>query len=219
MKTTARAFAAMSIVLLIGAGVTSCQSDTLNSGTESLVVKYVPNPSGAGRFDRSNFDVVRLQIRPSDPALLAIYGNTPLSLRFSPFTADLTQTTASTYATIALAAGTYTVKELSLTRPQLVDTDISPTPATCLDGIAAFPSGPASGAVPVSFTYTTPASLTFTVQPGQTKLNLTVNVPGLISAYENAFTCNPDCGGGVPCLIAFDADTFTAEYLANITLQ
>ena len=219
MRTTGRVLAIVSIALLIGVGVTGCQNDTLESGTEGLTINFVPNPSGSGRFNRANFDIKTLQIRPADANTATAYGNTNLSLRFDPFSADLTLTTATFYASIALPAGTYLVKRIELSSPQLVDTDPITSPATCADGISAFPSGPATGAVPATFTYTDPASLTFTVHPGQTVLKITTDIPGIISSYESAFTCVDDCGSGTPCLTAFDENTFTAAFLSHITLQ
>jgi len=208
----------MSMGLMIAAGIAACSSDPLESGTQALTIQYTPDPSGSGRFDRGLFDVQSLQVRPADPALIAIYGTTPLTLRFGSYTADMTQTTASTYAAIALAEGTYNVSRIILTRPQLVDTDVTPS-ADCIDNVSSLPSGPATGAVPNTFTYLNPPSLSFTVRPGQTTVRLTVDIPGLISSYENAFTCNPDCGGGTACLTTFDAAAFTPAFLSHITLQ
>jgi hypothetical protein len=219
MRTTGRAFAVVSIALLVGAGVTGCQNDTLDSGTQGLTVNFVPSPSGTGRFDRASFDVKSILVRPADPDAAAALGTTNLTLRFDPFTADMTVTTPTLYAKIALPAGTYTVRQITLTSPQLVDTGTITSPATCLDGIVAFPSGPATGAVPANFIYDNPASLTFTVRPGQTLLKLTADIPGIIDSFENAFTCVSDCGAGTPCLTAFDDATFTTAYLSHITLQ
>jgi hypothetical protein len=204
---------------LIGLGVTSCQNDTLDSGTQGLTVNFVPDPSGAGRFDRGTFDVQTIFFRPADPDLAATFGSTNLSLRFGTFAVDMTKTTATFYSSVALPPGTYVVRQISLSSPQLVDTDTIVAPATCLDGITAFPSGPATGAVPSAFSYTNPPSLTFTIHPGQTVLRLTADIPGIISSFESAFTCVSDCGQGTPCLTAFDSAAFTTAYLSHITLQ
>jgi hypothetical protein len=68
--------------------------------------------------------------------------------------------------------------------------------------------------------FTDPQSLTFTIRPGQTKLALTVNVPGLIAGYESSYTCQLGCGpAGSPCLTAFNEATFRAALLANLTLE
>jgi hypothetical protein len=101
----------------------------------------------------------------------------------------------------------------------LVDTNVSSTPATCIDGVAAVPSPPASSQVPANTTYLNPASLGFTVSQGQTTVALNVNVPGLISGFEDAFTCNPDCGGGQPCLTSFDQTAYANVLLANFSFQ
>jgi len=219
MRTMGRAAAVVSIALLIGVGVTSCQNDTLESGTQGITVNFVPNPAGIGRFNRGNFDIRTIQIRPEDPAVAAAYGSTNLSMRFDPFTADLTQTTATFYASIALPAGTYVVKIITLGSPQFVDTDPITSPATCLDAISAFPSGPATGSVPQNFTYNNPPSLTFTIHPGQTSLRIAADIPGILASYESAFTCVDDCGQGTPCLTSFDEATFTPAFLSHITLQ
>jgi hypothetical protein len=210
----------MAIGLAIVGGLQGCSSsDPLGSGTESLTVRYVPNPAGAGRYNRADLTLQRIHIRPADPELVPIYGSTPLALKFGTFRVDMTLESAAVYSEIALVPGDYIVTIFELTRPQLVDSDAITAPASCVDAIAALPSGPATGAVPNLFTYPNPPSLAFTVRPGQTQLNLTMNVPGVIAAYEAAFTCNPDCGGGAPCLTGFDAAAFTTAYLANISLQ
>ncbi|HEX4824835.1 MAG TPA: hypothetical protein VFV19_11000 [Candidatus Polarisedimenticolaceae bacterium] len=219
MKTTGRALAVVSIALAIGAGVVSCSNDTLDSGTQGLTVNFVPNPSGSGRFNRGSFDIRSIRIRPSDPATASAYGNTNLSLRFLSFTADMTQSATTFYSNVALSAGTYDVRQIVLGSPQLVDTGTPPGGPNCIDGIAAIPSGPATGQVPQIFTYDNPASLTFTVHPGQTVLKITADIPAIISSYESAFTCVSDCGSGTPCLTQFDEAAFTAAFLTHITLQ
>lgn len=217
MRPTPRRFASVVAMATVGLIAIGCSNQTLNSGSENLGVKYVPSPSGAGRFNRAQFNIITLRVLPADPATAAIYGTTALSFRFDPFTADLTQVQAVTFAQIALAAGSYRVTRLDVTAPQLVDSDPIVNPATCLDAITAFPSGLAS--VPSTISYIDPTSLNFTVRPGQSKLSLTVNVPALISSFQNSFTCNPTLCGGSPCLTAFDTATFTSALLANLTLQ
>ena len=62
--------------------------------------------------------------------------------------------------------------------------------------------------------------MTFTIRPGQKKLAITVNVPGLIEGYEDSYTCQSGCGpGGSPCLTAFNEANFRAVLLANLTLE
>jgi hypothetical protein len=65
----------------------------------------------------------------------------------------------------------------------------------------------------------TPANLTFTLRPGQTKLAIKVNVPGLIAGYESAFTCQPNCFLNFSCLTAFSVPNFKAALLANISIE
>ena len=208
--------------VLAAALLSGCSStNDLSSGTEGLTVKYTPNPSGAGRYERGSTAITRIRFLPNDPATAAIYGNTPLSMRFDPFTIDLTQTTAQTFANLALANGEYKVTLFELSTPSLVDQNVSATPATCIEGIGQLPSGPAVGQMPNPpvFTLINPAGMIFTIHPGQTKLALTLDVPGLIGDYESAFTCNPDCGGGAPCLTSFDPAAFSAAIPTRITLQ
>jgi hypothetical protein len=219
MRTTGQGVISVLVLASIGMFAAGCSHDTLDSGTQALNVKYVPNPSGSGRFERAEFNISTLQVLPADPATAALYGSSALSLRFDPFTANLTLTDPVTFAQVALSPGTYNVKKIEFTSPVLVDENVSPTPATCIDGIAAIPSGPAGGQVPALTAFANPPSLTFTVRPGQTKLSLAVNVPGLIAGYESAFTCSPTFCGGQPCLTTFDQAIYADALLANISLE
>lgn len=198
--------AVFAAALLAGCSKTS----DLSSGTEGLVVKYTPNPTGAGRYSRAGTSITRIRFLPNDPNTARIYGNTPMSMRFDPFVIDLTQATVQTYANIALAVGDYKITLFELTSPALFDSNVSGSPATCIAGVSTVPSGPAASQVPAVFTLNNPAGMTFSIRPGQTKLAMTLDVPGLIGDYEGAFTCNPDCGGGSPCLTSFDVPTFSA---------
>jgi hypothetical protein len=221
MRTTGQSVMSVLFLAATFALVAGCSHDTIESGTNSLAVKYNPSPSGSGRFDRAELNIGTLQILPADPDLASVYGGRSLSLRFDPFTADLTVTQAVTFSQVALAAGTYNVTSIRLTSPILVDTDVNPAPATCIDGVAAFPSGPAQFQVPAQTTFPNPASLTFTVQPGQSRLSLTIDVPGLIAGYEAAFTCSttdPRCGGQA-CLTDFDQTAYANALLANISIE
>jgi hypothetical protein len=219
MRITTRAVMSVLAFAVIGALPSGCSTDKIDSGSQALAVKYTPNPTGAGRFERASFGIMVIRVLPADPELAAIYGTTPLSLRFDPFAADLTQTQAVTFSDIALATGSYRVVRIDFSSPSLVDTDVSTTPLTCIDGVAAIPSGPASSQVPPTTTFVNPDSLDFTVSPGQTTLSLTVDVPGLIAGYESSFTCNPDCGGGQPCLTAFNQTTYADTLLASISFH
>jgi hypothetical protein len=100
----------------------------------------------------------------------------------------------------------------------MVDENVSPTPATCIEGVAAVPSGPAAPQVPSTITFTNPTSLDFTIHPGQTTFSITVDVPRLISEFQAEFTCVQDCGGGQPCLIGFDDAAYRETMLAVISI-
>lgn len=196
-----------------------CSSDPLTSGTAGLTVKYAPGPTGAGRYEQASLEIKAFRIKPSDPVSQQLVGNRDLTLRFNPYFADLTSTQSATYAQVALSSGTYVITSLELAPPQLTDQNIPANPATCLEGITSLPSGPAGPQVPDRYIYDLTSGLQFTVSPGQTRLNIAVDVPGLLSAYESAYTCTPDCGGGGACLTAFDADAFGAAFLTHVTVQ
>jgi hypothetical protein len=212
---------ALSVILLasvaaVGAG---CNQDTASGGAQGLVVTITPNPAGAGRYELPQFIINKIQVLPVDPELAALYGTEKLLLRFKPYTVDLAATQDITYSTIALSAGTYRVTFLEVTPPSLVDSDLSPTPASCIEGLAVINAQSVTPNIP-DFSFADPPSLNFTVQPGQTRLAIKINIPGLISSYESAFTCVLGCGpGGTPCLTAFDQAAFRAAILANLTLE
>jgi hypothetical protein len=213
-------------VLLASAAVMApgCSNDSLSSSSQALNMTYTPSPSGSGRFETATFIVSRIQALPADPEQAALYGNERLLFRFLPFTANLVLETPVPYSDIALAAGTYNVTRIDYTPLALVDQNLPPPPyATCTDGVAVIDGQSAPG-IPTVFQFNNPPSLTFTIQPGQTSLALTVDVPGLIAGYEAAFTCTyVDCPGCPvdprPTMTAFDANTFRAALLANITLK
>jgi hypothetical protein len=200
-----------------------CSHDTLGSGTQGLNMTYTPDPAGAGRYDSASFDITKIQALPVDPATAAIYGSEALLLRFDRFRADLTATNAVAYSQIALATGTYSVKLIGFTPPALSDDVVSATPATCIDGVGILDRQSVFPPIAQAFDFVDPASLTFTVNPGQTTLALRVNVPGLIAGYESSFTCQTGCGpggdGGANCVTAFDAANFSAVLLDNVRLE
>lgn len=219
MRTTAWRVGVVLALAIVGVLAAACSHEDLTSGTEALTVKYTPDPTGVGRYERASFTIATIRAIPADPELAAIYGNRPLLFRFSPFTADMTLDKAVSFAEIGLSPGVYNVALIEFSAPQLVDENVSSTPATCIEGIAAVPSGPAASQVPQTFSLTNPSGLTFTVRPGQTKLSLTVDIPGLVAGFEGAFTCQADCGGGRPCLTTFNAASYSNAILANVTLQ
>jgi hypothetical protein len=207
---------------------TGCNNDTLNSGSQNLSMTYTPSPSGAGRFDTATLIISRLEALPADPTEAAIYGSERLLFQFNPYTAHLTLTQPTPYTTIALSAGTYRATFIELSPLALVDTASSPSPV-CIDGIAVLDGSQPPG-IPSKFAFayppgtSSPANLTFTIQPGQTSLALTVDVPGLIAGYEAAYTCQfvqcPGCPvDPSPTLTAFDQTAYRDALLANIKIQ
>jgi hypothetical protein len=216
----------LSFVVLASAtvAVTGCNHDTLRSGSEDLNVTYLPSPSGAGRYETAAFSINKIQFLPADPATAAIYGTERLQFRFDFFTADLTKTEEVSFTNIVLAAGTYRVTLIEFTRLSLKDSNVAPNPQTCIEGVAVLDGSQPQGQVPAKFAFNDPpdnlSDLIFTIRPGQTKLQLTVNVPGLIAGYESAYTCQLGCGsGGTPCLTAFNQAAFKAALLANVTFE
>lgn len=201
-----------------------CSHETISGGSQNLNMTYTPSPVGAGRFERAEFIINRLQALPADPAEAALFGTERLLFRFNPFTADLELTTDVPYSNITLSGGTYVITRVEFSPLALVDTDVSTDPmAPCIDRIAVLDGSKPAG-IPSNFVLLNPPSLTFTVQPGQTHLALTVDVPGLIADYEAAYTCQvitgPTCPT-VPCptLTAFSQTAYTNALLANITIK
>jgi len=207
-----------------------CNHDTLSSGSQNLDMTYTPYPSGAGRFDNAIFDVIQIKVLPADPEERKLYqtpnGPGGLLFLFDRFLADLTLTAAVPFSHIALSAGTYNVTLIDFTFPVLVDENLAAPPyASCMDGVSTIDAQPPPG---VTLRFRAPTdnldSLTFTIQPGQTSLSLTVDVPGLIEDYEAAFA--PGC---IPCqncsadprstLTTFDTQAFRANLLRNISIK
>jgi hypothetical protein len=213
----------MLVLASIAVTAAGCSHDTLGSGTVDLNVVYSPDPAGtppgSGRYERASFSVNVIHALPADPAAAAVYGSNEILFRFSPFAADLTLNQDVAFTHIALSPGTYRVTSIVFAPPFLVDTNVSSTPATCIEGISSVASGPAASQVPATFAFTNPASLTFTVSPGQTRLAFKVKVPALITGYESAFTCQADCGSGTPCLTAFNQTTFRNALLAAVSFE
>ena len=211
--------ASLGVLAIAIGGLAGCSNDPLESSTSKVNVRYVPSPAGSGRYDTAQMDILTIQVLPEDPALAAVYGTDQLLFRFTPFTANLTATQSVPISNIGLPPGTYVVKLIEFTPPNLIDQTLPAVPASCIERIAALPSGPASPQVPSRFTFTDEPSLTFTLAPGQSTLSVTVDIPGLIAGYEASFTCNNDCGGGNACLTAFDQAGFTNVLLANVSIQ
>jgi len=219
MRSGVRHTLSAMVVTAVAVAIVGCSHDTLGSGTQQLSMSYAPNPAGAGRWDRATFDIERAEALPIDPAAPAIFEGDVLVFRFVNFSADLAATVAAPYSTIALKEGTYELTKFRITPPALVDTDIPVNPVNCIDGVTVLNSSSAPG-VPASFEFVSSPELNFTVHPGQTTLDIKVNVPGLIAGYESAFTCQLGCGpGGAPCLTAFNAAAFRATVLANVKFE
>jgi len=224
-----RVFFLLSVVVLACASVvaTGCNQDTLNSGSQGLNMAYTPSPSGSGRFDPASFQVNRIQVVPTDPQAAAVFGAERLLLRYTPFEANLVATQPVSFSNIALAAGTYRVTFIEFSPLALVDSNLTTNPATCIDGVSVIDGSQPPG-VPLKFSFNDPpddlSGLNFTVQPGQTSLALTVDVPGLIAGYEAAYTCTfvpcPGCPVNPrPTLTAFSTAAYRNALLANITIK
>ena len=224
---TSRSTQVLPAALVLAAAFASvgCDSETATSGTAALSVRIVPSPAGAGRFaggpnDFATLEIQKISFEPTDPALLPLLGGEALTMRFGQFTANLAATEGEEYAAIALPPGSYVINEFAFRAPRLQDSEATPAAPVCIDRIAAIPSGPASVQVPPEG-YTLDASelgLTFTIAPGQTHLDIVIDVPGLIAAYQATFTCADSCGGGAACLTAFDSDAFRAAFPAHVSI-
>jgi hypothetical protein len=202
----------------VAVATVGCSHDTLGSGTQELAVVFSPDPSGAGRFERGTMDIQALQALPDDPATAVIFEDDTMIFRFDTFIADLVSPNAVAYSKIALAAGTYKITRFKITPPSMVDTNVPPNPATCIEGVAAVDRS--APGVPPSFEFLDAPEFDFTVRPGQTTLAIKVNMPDLIAGYESAFTCQLGCGpGGGPCLTGFNIPAFRAAVLANVTFE
>jgi hypothetical protein len=212
----------LSVILLalVAVATPGCSHDTLNSASQDLTVTFTPDPAGAGRYERAPFIINKIEVLPADPETAALYGTKTLRLRNNEFTAQLTATQDLEMAHISLGTGTYKVTLLEIGPPGLVDENVSATPATCIEGIEVIDGSRPPGQVPSTFSFVNSPSLTFTIRPGQTKLAMAVNIPGLIAGYESSYTCQSNCGGsGSPCLTAFDATAFRAVVLANLAFE
>lgn len=207
------AFATAAVV-----GLPGCSHDTVTSSTRGLAVAYLPSPSGTGRFEQGSMGLTSVNFVPTDPALAALTPGNDLTLG-AGIDADLTTTAPQTLSHVALAPGAYKVTQLKIVPPQLVDENpVVPAP-TCIENLVAVPSGPAFGQVPAEYVFDESDGFQFTVRPGQTKLNIRVDVPAMIAGYESAFTCQADCGGGTPCLTAFDAAAFRTVLLNTVSIE
>ena len=219
MSSSIRHVLSVIILASVAVAATGCSHNTLSSASQALSVTFTPSPAGAGRYTKAPFIINKIEVLPADPATAALYDTLRLRIPGTPFTAQLTDTQDFEFAQIALGTGTYRVTSIEIGPPGLVDENVSPPFATCIEGVEVIDGSQPPG-VPSTFVFTDPQSLTFTIRPGQTKLALTVNVPGLIAGYESSYTCQLGCGpGGSPCLTAFNEANFRAVVLANLALE
>jgi hypothetical protein len=219
----AKLLSGLPVIVLASVLAAGCSHETLSSGAQTLNMTYTPSPTGTGRFDRASLIIDRIQVLPADPQEAALYGAERILLKFTPFEANLAATAPVAYSDITLSAGTYVVTRIEFHLVTLVDTDVPTNPATCIDGVAVI-DGQQPANVPQVYAFVNPASLRFSVQPGQTQLALTIDVPGLIAEYEAAYTCEyqpcPGCPVDPrPTLTAFDQTAYQNALLANITIQ
>jgi hypothetical protein len=208
--------------ILVTALALGCSSDTATSSTAGLSVRFVPSPTGVGRFagdanDEAELIIFKIAFAPSDPALVELLGQDALVMRFGDFDADLAATDPAEYAPIALPPGTYVIKQFQFRPPTLQDGTASQAAPACIDRVARIDTGPFLN--PNVFELDENDGYQFTVQPGQTKVDIVVDVPGLIASYQAAFTCEDSCGGGNACLTAFDADAFRAAFLTHVSIH
>ena len=224
---------ALSVALLtIGLlAAPACDHESLSGGTQTVTFSITPGPTGIGRYTSATWIVRKIRVLPADPSTAALYSPNQLLTFFSTLDVNLAATQGQTISTIALAPGNYVVSYLEVTPLVLLDEDLSPNPATCIEGIGVVdgtePSRPNPNPPPARIpilspvlTFTNPP-YAFTVAAGQTtNLNMTVDVPGLIAGYESAFTCTLGCGpGGTPCLTAVNESTYRSAILANVSFE
>lgn len=212
---------AVSVVLLASGifAAAGCNSDTATGGAQDLTVAVTPNPAGSGRFEEASVIINKILVLPDDPATAALYGGDALTMFFFPTGVDLATSADEFISSISLAPGTYRVSFMEIAPLVLVDENVSPTPATCIDGVSVIDRTRAPG-VPLVVGFNDPPSLAFAVQPGQTQLRLKINIPGLITGYEDSFTCALGCGpGGSPCLTGFSEPAFRAAVIANLQFE
>jgi hypothetical protein len=136
---------------------------------------------------------------------------------FGVYDGNLARTDPDEIAGMALQPGTYKIVALAYRPPRFTDTGASQAAPNCIDRIAAIPSGAAIP--PFIDTLDESDGLTFTVNPGQTRLDMAIDVPGLIAAYSAAFTCTENCGNGNSCLTAFDPDAGSAAVADHLSFQ
>ena len=219
MTSKVRRGCVAALAVAVVCGIPGCSHDTLTSGTAGLAVTYLPSPSGAGRFEQGTIGISGVNFVPADPALAPLAGD-DLTLGAGT-TENVTSTTPRTLTRVALSPGTYKVTQIDFVPPQsLLDEDPDPNAPNCTQRVGAVPGiGPAASQVPGHYLFDASDGFQFTVRPGQTKLNLRVDMPATLSGFEGAFTCQDDCGNGTPCLTTFDAAQFRAVLLHTVSIE
>ena len=236
MKARERIVPFLIVLGAIGLGISGCNTDRLDSGSQSLGVVFAPSPAGLGRFERGAMTFELVRALAVDPLAKQVFGTELLQLRFGKFpdaaeqdtypngVLGLTQPVA--FSSIALTQGTYALTHIVITHPALNTNNIPnpvPTdPASCMLGVASV-SADTVGA-PGKVVFDDPNGLKlFTVHPGQSTLSLKLNIPAFLAAYETQFTCQVGCGTNDPtknCVIApFNESAFRSAFLANLTIE
>jgi hypothetical protein len=159
-----------------------------------------------------------VEFSPADPTRAGLNGGSALILG-AGISADLTSSTPRTLSQVALSPGTYKITSFTIVPPQLVDENPDPAAVDCISRIVQVPSGVTFSQVPSQYVFSEADGFQFTVRPGQTKLNIRVDVPAMLTGYQNAFTCEFSCNGGGPCLTAFDPDAFRTVLLDTVTFE
>ena len=218
MTSKVRRGCVAALAVAVACGIPGCSHDTVTSNTAGLAVTFLPSPSGSGRFEQGSMGITSVNFVPTDPALAALTPGDDLALG-AGITADLTLSDAKTLSRVALSPGTYKVTQMKIVPPQLVDENPDAASPVCIDKLVSVPSGPAFDQVPAEYVFDVSDGFQFTVRPGQTKLNIRVDVPAMIAGYEGAFTCQDDCGGGTPCLTTFDPAAFRTVLLNTVSIE
>ena len=195
---------AVTQLALLAAG---CSHEKLSGASQDLSVTFTPSPPGAGRYtgvgnDKATFIINKLLVLPADPETAALYGTqfarAPLhAVRSGQSPSPPEETAESEFAHIALSPGTYRVTTLEVTPLVLIDDNVDPNATGCIEKVAVIDRTSVNPNIADTLAFEfpnpgdTPANLNFTIRPGQTKLAMKVNVPGLITGYEASFTCQP----------------------------
>lgn len=228
MRKTSRRLVGIAGVGIVAAmvGSLACNHQSVTSGTAGMTVQIVPSPAGVGRYDSvtMEFGVANsttgdtgLEFLPDDPQRASVY-DTPLSVG-KQITLHLETGQPTTIGAVGLAPGRYDITYLRVIPPTMTDNN-PPSPAPrCIDNFPFLPTGLAIIDIPPYYTFTQADGLHFDVRSGQTTLQLRIDVPAFVAAYEDAFTCQDSCNGGGPCLTAFDSDQFRAALLNSISFQ